>query len=321
MPKAENKILKGARQALAIARGDPTHPGSVTMTPDELAATVQRIVALHRQRQFAIEQTKRGDNATAALVRTILGYSLAMPAAERNAVVKRARAIIDACEADAKGKPHDCADPAFELVADSVMAWIGSRDGTWKQLRKQTEKQMEAIVTELPIWQDCDAVRGFGAMGLASLIGEAPGPDNLGPGAYDTPLKLRKRMGLSVLDGIRQGGLPKSAPKEAWIAHGYSRRRRSIMWNVGQALVKAGGSWCEVYRERKADARAKAEALGLTVKPAGEIRKKEQAACISLGHIDRRGQRGMERRFLVWFWRRWRKVMLDRPESLPMAAE
>jgi hypothetical protein len=70
---------------------------------------------------------------------------------------------------------------------------------------------------------------------------------------YANPAKIWKRMGLAVFDGKRQGGLPKTASAEEWIAHGYTRKRRSLMWNIGDALIKGNrdGEYRTLYLQRK----------------------------------------------------------------------
>jgi len=123
-------------------------------------------------------------------------------------------------------------------------------------------------------------------------------------------------MGVAVLDGTRQGGLAKTAPKEAWIAHGYNRQRRSRMWNIGDALIKNGVLYRKVYLARKEYERKRAEANGLTVAPSAKIPKGRAAEFMSDGHIHRRAQRYMEKRLLRDLWQAWnhRKAIMPVPE-------
>lgn len=60
-------------------------------------------------------------------------------------------------------------------------------------------------------------------------------------------------MGLAPFNGKacstwrREGGL--SAAE--WVAAGYSPRRSSVAYLIGECFVKAGGEYAELYRERK----------------------------------------------------------------------
>lgn len=90
-------------------------------------------------------------------------------------------------------------------------------------------------------------------------------------------------MGLAVMpDGTRQrrvGGV------EA-LDHGYAPARRSVMWNIGACIVKAGGPLKAVYDARKAH-----EAERLATK----------------AHAHNRAQRYIEKRFLRDLWVEWRR--------------
>ncbi len=128
---------------------------------------------------------------------------------------------------------------------------------------------------------------------------------------YASVAKVWKRLGLAVMNGVRQGGLKKSAKAEEWILHGYSRTRRSVMWNIGDALIKAQvrkvkdedgedtgervalGYYGQVYLDRKAYERDKAIAEEVERTPM---------------HIHRRAQRYMEKRLLRNLWQAWREA-------------
>jgi hypothetical protein len=127
------------------------------------------------------------------------------------------------------------------------------------------------------------------------------------PSACSARERVWKRLGLAVIDGVRQGGLPKSASKDDWIAHGYSRVRRSRMFVIGDALIKANGEYRAVYLARKEYERQRAEAAGLTVAPALKIPKARANEFISDGIIHRRAQRYREKRLLRDLWQAWNR--------------
>jgi hypothetical protein len=164
---------------------------------------------------------------------------------------------------------------------------------------------MARLAKSLPVWEQfAEAVRGFGPGSLAVIIGEAGDLSN-----YSTHSKLWKRMGLAVINGIRQGGLKKTSGKESWIEHGYSPLRRSRMWNIGDTLIKGNkdGPYRSAYLARKQYERDRAESNGITVLPAAKISKSIAAASMSDGHVHLRAQRYMEKRLLRDLWKAWRR--------------
>lgn len=245
------------------------------MTQSEI---IEKIVGAHRQRNFAMDQRKAMDAALGALIRTALGWSLAKPADERKEIEERAAEIIKNEEGEFAG-----------LI-------IASREGKkpFVQIEKDQTRLMSELAMQLPAWKDFgEGVRGFGAVCLAVIVGEA---GDLGK--YPKPGHLWKRMGLALIDGVRQGGLPKGAAKELWIEHGYNRRRRSRMWTIGDTLIKGNrdGEYRTAYLMRKE----------YEVARDPEIKK-------IVAH--RRAQRYMEKRLLKHLWQAWRRASNAKSEK------
>jgi hypothetical protein len=280
-----------------------------------LAETIAAIRAAHRLRCFWMEQRKRSDLALGAYLRRELGWSLDKPASERKTIAAEAMAIMDAGEkyvkatrktVKAAGKNSvplvlpDMPD-ILKPFAHIVIPQIEMRGAT-DNIEGAAKKQMETLAEQLPVSQWANGIRGFGALGLAIIVGEA---GDLG--GYSNPSKLWKRMGVAVLDGKRQGGLPKSASAADWEAHGYNRVRRSRLYTIGSSMVMAGETpYRKLYLDRKAYEAARAEADGLTVAPSAKIPKGKQSEYRSLGHIDNRARRYVEKRLLRDLWRAWR---------------
>ena len=167
-----------------------------------------------------------------------------------------------------------------------------------KARRLHEEKLLRKLARELPIWDWAESVRGLGALGLTLLIGEIGDPGN-----YPSHRHVWKRMGVAVMDDGQRQRRVKGA--EA-LRHGYSPRRRAILFRIGDAIKKqSAGHYREVYLERKAYERATAEAEGLTVCPASRIPKTDRERYRSLGWIDNRARRYMEKRLLADLWREW----------------
>ncbi len=241
----------------------------------------------HRQRCFAMEQRKRAVLALGSFLRLMLGWSKDKPEAERKLIASRAAAMI---AGEDQGEWAD-------VIAASEKARAPFED-----IEKNCERRMKALATQLPVWDAFGAaVRGFGEVSLAVIVAEAG--DLSG---YATESKLWKRMGLAPAQNRVAPNLSREDRAEAWIANGYSPRRRSRMWNIGDALIKGNrdGIYRTIYLARKAY-------------------ELERAPDMTKMHAHRRAQRYMEKRLLRDLLRAWRRpsaLMAERPRNIVAAA-
>ena len=238
-----------------------------------LEALIAEIRAAHRERVFAMEQRKRANLALLAFLRTQAGWRLDLPEKERKAIADRAKAF-------AEGKDDESLNQ-YRAVVDAAIAARKPFD----EVEGAAVKEMEKLAVQLPVWEIFGKdVRGFGAASLAVIVGEA-GDLSI----YRNPAKLWKRMGVAVVDGIRQGGLAKNASKDDWIEHGYSPMRRSRLWNIGDAIIKSNrdGAYRTLYLQRKEY----------------EIQRNPEMTPMQ---AHRRAQRFMEKRLLKHLWQVWR---------------
>lgn len=281
-----------------------------------IASVVALIRSEHRKREFALDQRKRIGNATAAFVRTQMGWSLAIPEKEREAIRKRAAAVV---EAVTKGKVGpDTADDAMRF-GPVIMASAAAAAG-WDGIEDQTTKSMEKLAKQIPAYEWVKSVRGFGAVSFARIVGEAGDIS-----VYSNPAKLWKRMGLAVMSGQRQGNPGKGATAVDWTEHGYSGRRRSISWQMADTLFRAQwrgekegvpahaiGPYGEDYARKKAEYAARIEATADL--PATDPAKWTPA------RADKAARRYMEKAVLRDLWREWRrgaKVATTSPVRVP----
>ena len=260
-----------------------------------LDETIAEIRAHHRQRIYAMEQRKRADLSLGAFLRVVLGWSLALPEAEREAIRKQAAEMISIGEAITKGKPVET-NIAFETYRRPILLSIMAR-APFDEFETEETKAMEKLAMTLPAWAWAEGVRGLSARGLAVIVGEAGDIGN-----YATVSKLWKRCGLAVMDGVRQGGLPKNASKETWIAHGYNRQRRSRLWVIGDVLMKTNGDgpYRAVYDLRR-------EYTAVTHPDWTKMHS----------HLD--AQRVMTKRLLRDLWRAWRETSTHQATDAPLS--
>ena len=296
---------------------------------ESLETITAGIRSAHRRRVYAMEQRKRADLALLSFLRSQLGWRRDLPEAERDAISETAktiaslgekevatnRKIAKATEAGKKTpEPFATDSAAYHEWRDMILATIAGREA-FDKIEDVTTQAMEELARKLPVYPwFAENVFATQAKSLAVIVGDA---GDLA--IYSNPAKLWKRMGVGVIEGVRQGGLSKTAAKEAWIEHGYNRMRRSRMWNIGDALIKnAGGKYREVYLARKEYERTKAEALGLIVAPTAKIPKDKTKAAgyRSDGHIHRRAQRFMEKALLKDLWQAWRRSVHHSGDTL-----
>ena len=170
---------------------------------------------------------------------------------------------------------------------------------------KAQEKLLTKLGKQLPVIEWANGIAGLSPRFLALIVGEC----GIGPGEYRTVSALWKRMGLAVIGGERQ----RRVTGDAAIEHGYVARRRSLMWNIGESIIKqqvrkcdddvrmAIGDYGRIYLERKVYEATK------TDRPI-------------IAH--NRAKRYMEKRLLRELWRAWRRASCaTQTKQTPPAAE
>lgn len=281
------RSASAAGDTQSLAAGRPLHAASASVAVSDASdPIIAEIRSWHRQRCFAMEQRKRADLALLAFLRTQLGWSLGLPEKDRKAIATQAMKMLALGEKVFKGKATGIDDPGFGQWSGVIIAAISARK-VWDDIEGAATKEMARLAVTLPAWPAFgEGVRGFGAVSFAVIVGEA-GDLAL----YANPGKLWKRMGLAVFNGVRQGGLSKSASADEWIAHGYNRQRRSRMFVIGDCMIKSNrGDYRRHYDERKAY----------------EIARDPDMKPIK---AHRRAQRYMEKRLLKDLWQAWRRAV------------
>ena len=277
------------------------------MQPD-VSELCDQIRAEYRDRLFAMRMRIRTEGALGAYVRGSLGWSLDKPQAVRTKIERTTKALIDYGAKVLAEKPATDEPDDWDVFARQILLSLQSAK-PWAQEEEACKSRAAKLAKALPIWTFAEGIRGFGANGLATIIGEAGDLS-----VYDRESKLWKRMGVGVIgpgDGLhdhRQGNPGKNATKADWTVEGYNRFRRSRLYGaVAEPLLKAQGPYREIYLHRKAYEIARAEALGLTVAPGAKIPKKDAVHYRSAMHVHRRAHRYMEKRLLRHLWRAWHR--------------
>lgn len=266
-------------------------------------ALIESIIEWHRQRDDLLRAEGNLTRQIKAICRRAVGYHTLLPAAERKVKLAAAQALYDALERDEA--PFEVSGATLNLVvARKVISDSLHGAGRGKARRAGIEDSLTRLAKQLPVYQSfIEPLSGMGAIGLAQIVGEAGDLSK-----YANPAKLWKRMGLGVLNGERQR---KCVDKEKAEAHGYSPKRRSVMFVIGDSLLRRPGPYKDLYEIRKQVEIAKAATEGLEVVPAAKIPKGKAAQYRSQGHIHNRAKRYIEKRLLRNLWRAWRGQVGD----------
>lgn len=232
-------------------------------------------------------------NQARSYVRRMIGWHADLPDMKRAAINKLAKEIVECIEKDKEPLPN--------LQNTVVMAcpFVSVLHEARKPIdaeRKAIEKAIVKRVKQLSVWPWWESIRGLDALGLAMVIGETGDLSN-----YSNPAKLWKRMGVSVGE---DGKAPKRTRNKAKaIAMGYSPRRRSVIWNVGDPLIKLNkGVYRAAYDDYKALQLAKEEG-----RPGEKMTK---------GWAHNRAHRFMEKLLLKDLWIHWNNGQVDTIRSL-----
>lgn len=291
----------------------------------DLDETIAGIRYWSRQRNFVQEQRKRMDLALGSFLRLQLGWVKDAPEAERNKIAAAAANLIDNAEKEVAGKPFAADMAHYGEWREVICASIGAR-APFDVLEAKATKQMEKLAKVLPVWEWAKPIAGLGARSLAVIVAEAGDLSN-----YPKKGHLWKRMGLAVIgDGsgeedVAQGKLPKTASKDEWIRHGYSPRKRSKMYVIGDVMVKVGDVYRDVFLARCAYEHARViddgkivvsttssvtetwAGRGLAVRKITQ-REFNESTMVRAGHLHKRAQRYMEKRLLRDLLRAWKEL-------------
>lgn len=296
------------------------------MTDAELDALIGDITTAHRERCFWMKARIQLDNQLQAFLRLQMGWHKGLAPPESKRIKDEAKRVValgeryrrDVAKAAKKsvGKEDqmslgdDAQDGHVPLPADLadyapiVLPTLAIREVPALN-EGEPKKRMEELARQLPVWSQVREWRGFGAISLATIVAEVGKRLDVFP----TKGKLNKRLSIGVIDGIRQGGLRKTASKDDWKKHAYNPQRRSRMSVIGVNMLRLGNPrFRALYDSRKIYEIAAAEAAGLTVLPAAKIPKANAERYRSLKHVDLRARRYAEQHIVYDVWRAWHRA-------------
>ena len=219
----------------------------MTVVADDTRAICEDLQRFQRTKTVFRKTRIMNENRLRAIVAGSLGYESRNDEATREAHWKEAGRIIKAVIN--KTEDHELR----ALINRSYMAI-----DAFLIPEEQAEKAMTKLAKTLHVadWVEQEEQRGFGFSSLATVIGEC-GDLSL----YPNPGKVWKRMGCApftkgdktLMGATWKGGRQGKLDAADWEAFGYSPRRRSIAFLIGECLIKGNRG---PYRERYDTAKA-----------------------------------------------------------------
>lgn len=285
--------------------------------PTPLHPSIPALIAMQRQRTFAIKSQQRVDRACESFIASSIGFNVDMDPAKRKDIYARAAKIRRSVEKGASvwattappappsKRPAKAIHQSDTNVTDDnavadacspiILASLMARSA-WDTMRTGAEKEMRRLAEGLPVWKWSVGVKGFGALGVSIIAAEASGPRG-DVGSYATKERLWKRLGLAVIEGSRQRRVTDAVAAEQ---HGYNPRRRSEIWTIADSM----------FRHQWAGANEEAGTAPHPVGPYGAVYMRRKSHTEGRewtgGRRENDARRVMTKALIEDYWRVWR---------------
>lgn len=256
---------------------DVRHRSNAAQTPN--ADIIAQIRETHRQRQ----DLHRAEKSLTLQIKAIERRLNRLGGIDHKCCDSRKKIVGSANPTGDEVHGHPDIQPRPDDIAYFASLPLQEARALIHKNRLAPERNMAKLAKRLPVYSFVEGVHGFGAIGLAQIVGEAGDLSN-----YANPAKLWKRMGLAVINGKSQRRVAGAGALE----HGYSPQRRSIMYCIGDSMIKKQNAYRELYLARKI------------------VEEQKMPEGTKL-HWHRRAQRYMEKRLLRDLWRAWRDETTD----------
>lgn len=230
----------------------------------DFADTLTLIKFEHRKRRFAMKTQQKMDRSLESFIRincTDWSPDLDAKAAEKEN--KKVSRIIKAALGALESGEDEIVTGIRPLVEMNEKARAPSDD-----LRKHAEKRMEKAAKSLPVYVWAKGVRGFGEVGLATILAETGDLSK-----YANPAKVWKRLGFAPYQGAagstwkRATWRERALTADEWTENPFNGERYALMFMIAESLFKAqwigkgktedgqgkpNGRYGEVYAARRA---------------------------------------------------------------------
>ena len=223
----------------------------------DVQETVDEIQRVYRFFKEATKAKVEETNKRIRMVANYFGYYAGLPEKERKAIGDKARKHIETVLAVEK-KRREKGLPGFpELEMADLICSSSQTVAAYERLQAGYAKTLEKLAKPLPVadWVAKPDQRGFGLLQFAKIIGECGNLSN-----YPNPAKVWRRMGCApfekngtvLMGSTWRMGLEGKLTAAEWEAFGYSPRRRSVSYLIGEGLMKQNkGPYRQRFEEAK----------------------------------------------------------------------
>lgn len=321
-PMADMKPIEYAPAATPSGEGhkDPANLGTGALSGSESSAG-QTLYGIHLRNARTGTDSGEGQTRRGAQNAIALAGSLAIET-RRYVDLRRAKARLDlqvkamcryACDGDTKAGQKLYAEIAKAPKSALAIDVAGMAVPYFKAMEpldhaiEGIAKTIAKLGRQAPEWYWAASVSGLSDRFLGLVIGELGAT----PGQFKSVSAVWKRMGLAVMSDGRQ----RRVTGDAALEHGYVARRRSLMWNIGESMIK------QQVRKAPEDGLPGSNASDddqarVAIGPYGEIYLERKAFELtrveSRAHAHNRAKRYMEKRLLRELWKASRAAMVGK---------
>jgi hypothetical protein len=298
-PTTKPARAKSGEAPSPLPKGQPCNASPLTEFMRQVDANplVRDIVEKYRERRQYMRAIQRLEQQMLSIcvgecARS--GHTI-VDAASRSKAWKAADQLMKKVRSEIK-KPGS--EPTLRNDLVLMLRGFETACGPLAELRHESERQLERLAKKLPVWRWVEDVRGFGALGLEIVVGEAGDLS-----AYRTKSKLWKRLGLAVVNGERQR---MCSDTDRAAVHGYSPERRSAIWTIADSMFR------HQIRSVK-DEHGQKVGDSIAAGPYGErylaakASEFEKNPTISKAWADKRARRKMEKKLIADLRAEWRR--------------
>ncbi len=203
-----------------------------------------RLQQLKKERDSVLKSRMSIENRLASVAAQIIGYHSGMDAKERKEHWKAAKVII--LRMLGGKEVVGLTDDQLIIIQALVLPCKATLE-SFEATNKKYMKKLSKLAESLPVWSWVKKIRGVGSLTLANVIGETGDLNN-----YIEPAKVWKRLGCHPYEKNGETHMGKawnvhswheeSMSKKNWVEYGYVGRRRSVMFNLTEAItLQCGG--------------------------------------------------------------------------------
>lgn len=209
------------------------------MDEHQLQEVCKQLDALQHERQTCEDDKISEEGRLRSGVENRLGYSTLLEEEERERICNLRNAIIEAArEGEPPPEGEEC-EAAYQYACNTI-----DNIRSWEQRISNAKSKQVSVVVKLPIWEWCDDVKGVSPNQAAKFLGSIP-PNDEHEGHCLGQFEHKRQLFKFFRHGVRERDGRDQRDKKA------SEKRESVLWNLGEQLIKQVDEYYDIFWERK----------------------------------------------------------------------